>query len=123
MKSKSGFTIVELIIVITIISLLTTIAIVSYTKVQSNARDTTRQQNVTSIDEALEKYYVNNGEYPSVRSIVNNFAGNTGAAVASKLNVDITALAMPQMPSGATNALTSTTPIANDYILYTASST
>jgi prepilin-type N-terminal cleavage/methylation domain-containing protein len=123
MRSKSGFTLVEMVIVIALIAILSGIAIIGYIKVQSNTRDNTRSADVTVITDALERYYAQNGEYPSVRSLVNNYSGNTGTVVAAKLNIATASLSFPRMPSGATNALTSTAPPANDYIVYTASST
>jgi prepilin-type N-terminal cleavage/methylation domain-containing protein len=116
-----GFTVIELLVVITIIGILAGILIIAYNGVQQNARDSKRAGVVTTIDEALEKYYLKNGEYPSVRNLVNSYAGNTGSAVASLLNISSADIIMPQMPSTATNPLTSTTPPPTDYITYTAS--
>lgn len=121
MKTKSGFTIVEIMITVAIIAVLAAITVVAYTQVQTNTRNSTRKDNATILAQALEKYYATNGEYPSVRSLVNSYSDNTGSVVATKLGVDISVLLMPQMPSGTTNAFTSATP-ANDYIQYTASS-
>jgi len=67
--SSRGFTIVELIIVITVIGLLATIGVLSFTKVQANTRDVQRSSSVTSLSEALEKYYDKNGEYPSCSAL------------------------------------------------------
>lgn len=122
MKSKSGFTIVEVLITVLVIAVLASITVVAYTKVQQNSRDSIRKGNATVIAESLEKYYGKNGEYPSVRSVVNNYADNTGSVVASKLGINISALTMPRMPSGATNALYSSATPANDYISYIAKS-
>jgi prepilin-type N-terminal cleavage/methylation domain-containing protein len=117
MKSRSGFTLVELLIVVIIIAILATVTLVIYAAQQRDANDNTRKGNVTVISEALEKYYDNNHEYPSVRDLVNNYAGNTGSVVAAKLSIDATDLVMPNM-SG-TNALSSTTASSsNDYITY-----
>lgn len=121
MKSRSGFTLVEVVITIAIISILSAITVIAYIQVQTNSRNSARKGNVTVLAEALEKYYAKNGEYPSVRSLVNNFGDNTGAVVASKLGVDVSVLMMPKMPSGTTNSLTSIAP-ANDYVQYVASS-
>ena len=119
MKDWRGFTLVELLVVVGVIALLATISLVSYAVVQRGANDKTREGNVTTIAAALEKYYENNREYPSVASIVNNTAGNTGAVVAAKLGISESTLVMPTM-SG-TNALSSTAASqANDFITYTA---
>jgi prepilin-type N-terminal cleavage/methylation domain-containing protein len=118
MKSRSGFTLVELLVVIIIIATLATVALIAYTAQQRDANDNTRKGNATTISEALERYHAKNHEYPSIREIVNNYAGNTGDVVALKLDIDKTALVMPNM-SG-TNALSTTAAsTSNDYITYT----
>ncbi len=121
MKRTSGFTIVEITVVVMVIAILATIVFFSFSRVQRDARDNTRRGNVTTIANALEKYYLTNGEYPSVRNLVNNYAGNTGTVVANLLKINKDALKMPKMPAGATNALYSGS-VGNDYIVYTGSS-
>lgn len=121
MKRASGFTIVEITVVVMIIGIIITIAFFSFSRIQQDARDNTRRGNATAIAHALEKYYQTNGEYPSVRNLVNNYAGNTGTVVAALLKVTTDTLKMPKMPTSATNALYSGS-VANDYIVYTGSS-
>jgi prepilin-type N-terminal cleavage/methylation domain-containing protein len=119
MKSKSGFTIVELVVTISVIAILASISLVTYSFIQRDARDTTRRGNVRVITEALEKYYDKNGEYPSVRQLVNNFGDNSGANVAVTLNIDAQYLKMPRMtPTTQTNALYSGGTPINDYVVY-----
>ena len=121
MKDWRGFTLVELLVVVGVIALLATISLVSYAVVQRDANDSTRNGNATAISNALEKYYEINGEYPSVRGIVNNFAENTGTAVAAKLGIDASDLDTPNLASIETNALSSfAASQQNDYITYTA---
>jgi prepilin-type N-terminal cleavage/methylation domain-containing protein len=60
-KSASGFTIVELLIVIVVIGILAAITIVAYTTVQQKARDAQRKQDVTTIAKALKLYEPDNG--------------------------------------------------------------
>lgn len=83
-KTKSGFTLVELLIVIVIISVLATLTVFGANKVSRDARDFSRKSTVAVITESLEKYYADNGEYPSVQSLVNTVAGNSGTVVAAK---------------------------------------
>lgn len=118
MKNTSGFTIVEVTVVVIVLGLLVSIVMMSYYKIQADSRDTTREGNVTAIADALEKYYVKNGEYPSIPSIVSNTAGNTGTVVASKLGIEATDLKMPRALSGVTNSLTSAATPTNDTISY-----
>jgi len=68
-KSKA-FTLVEVLVIITIIGILAGIFIVSLARYQAEARDARRAAQVTVISEALEKYYDENGEYPSCRSVI-----------------------------------------------------
>lgn len=62
-KSK-GFTIVELLIVIVVISILAAITAVAYNGLQQRARDSDRRQGIATIKKALELYKVDNGGYP-----------------------------------------------------------
>jgi prepilin-type N-terminal cleavage/methylation domain-containing protein len=72
MQSKSGFTIVELIVSIVIIGILATVSIFSFLKVQQQAHDNQRTTSATLISDSLEKYFEVNGEYPSVFNMTNS---------------------------------------------------
>lgn len=63
---QSGFTIVELLIVIVVIAILAAITIVAYNGIQQRARDSDRTADITAVQKALELYRVDNGNYPSV---------------------------------------------------------
>jgi prepilin-type N-terminal cleavage/methylation domain-containing protein len=120
MKTKSAFTIVELLVVVSIITILSAVTIFAYSGSQKDARDSARKGTATVISEALEKYYDKNGEYPSVVSLVNSSV--SGQAAADKLGVALDDLGMPRLPAGTTNPLTSTNPPTNDNITYIATS-
>lgn len=120
-KNKNAFTLVEMLVVITVIAILSSIAVATFEGSRQDARNSTRAGNITIISEALEKYYESNGEYPSVVSIANNTPGNTGTVVATKLSISTKALIMPKMPTSATNAITSDVTPHDDYISYVAS--
>lgn len=62
-KSRSGFTIVELLIVIVVIGILAAITIVAYNGIQQRARDTARKSDLALIAKSLKLYYVDNGDY------------------------------------------------------------
>lgn len=64
-RYQTGFTIVELLIVIVVIGILGAITIVAYNGVQSRARDTRRLDDANSIRKALELYRIDTGVYPS----------------------------------------------------------
>lgn len=63
-KSKSGFTLVELLIVVVIIVILAAITIVVYRGAQGRARDAQRVTDITNIMKALSTYYGDNSVYP-----------------------------------------------------------
>ena len=68
MNRSRGFTLVELLIVIVIITLLAVLTTVNLRGSQANARDTERKNDVDNIVRGLEGYYVqsaNNARYPS----------------------------------------------------------
>ena len=97
-NSSRGFTIVELIVTIVVLVTLVTIATLSYMGQQQQTRDSTRKTQATVVAEAIEKYYEENNEYPSVASL----AGKSLAEVKAKLKItDEKLLAFPQV-NGAT---------------------
>jgi prepilin-type N-terminal cleavage/methylation domain-containing protein len=64
LHKQSGFTVIELLVVIVVIGILVGIGILSYTQLQKQARDDKRNSDITLIQNLLEKYYDRNGEYP-----------------------------------------------------------
>ena len=64
-KKLRGFTLVELLIVIAIISILISIGLASFRRVQMQSRDRQRQAALTNIQGALEQYYSDYNEYPA----------------------------------------------------------
>ena len=67
----SGFTIVEILIVVVVIAILASISMVAYGGVQARARDAQRQQDTRIIAQALEMYYLDNGNYPAASCSAN----------------------------------------------------
>ncbi len=63
---RSGFTIVELLIVVVVIGILAAIVTVAYTGIQSAARDSSRIATLNQLQKAIELYYVENGDYPHI---------------------------------------------------------
>lgn len=64
MKSKKGFTLVELMVVVVIIGILTAIAIPVYNATSTRAEEGACQANQRMIDGAIQQYFANTGEYP-----------------------------------------------------------
>lgn len=63
-KSESGFTIVEMLVVISIIGILVTVAGIGYGSVQQSARDSVRLSDLGQIELALNLYRQENGHFP-----------------------------------------------------------
>lgn len=63
-KAKSGFTIVELLIVIVVIGILAAITIVAYNGVQARANNTKTVSAVNAIEKALQLWHVDTGGQP-----------------------------------------------------------
>lgn len=74
-KNKSGFTIVELLVVIVTIAILTSIIIVVFNGVQERARDSARKSDIGLIMKALDMYYVDNGQYPQITATAPGLGG------------------------------------------------
>lgn len=63
-QKKSGFTMIELLAVVTIMAILFAIGIVSYTNASKNARNNRRRSDITNLRQALVLYRSDNGCYP-----------------------------------------------------------
>ena len=62
---KKGFSLIEILVVVTIIGLLTVTAAVTYTAFLKQARDAKRKTDLGQISVALEMYRSNNDTYPT----------------------------------------------------------
>ncbi len=67
-KQESGFTVVELLIVIVVIGILATITIVGYNGMQARANDSRRDSDIRQVQTALELYKLDYNTYPAVCS-------------------------------------------------------
>jgi len=63
-KLLKGFTLIELIVVISIIGILTTLVIVNYSSTKAKARDSKRKQDIATYQSALEAYFDDYDVYP-----------------------------------------------------------
>ena len=81
---KSGFTIVELLVVIVVIAILAAITIVSYTGVTNRAKTAKALSNASSVQSYAEVYNADNGAYPVNLAA---FAGTTSATLSSGISV------------------------------------
>jgi general secretion pathway protein G len=67
-SKKSGFTMIELLVVIVILGILSVIGLGSFSASQQKARDSRRKTDLRTIGDALEVYYNDKGGYPSSAS-------------------------------------------------------
>jgi prepilin-type N-terminal cleavage/methylation domain-containing protein len=108
-RKQSGFTIVELLIVIVVIGILAALVLNSFQGVQARARDTERRTDINSVATQLEVYHGDNAGYPLLTANV-----NTDTWVSANLKgVDLQALRAPG--TSANSFITSTTPTKNQY--------
>lgn len=97
MKRPSGFTIVELLIVIVVIGILAAIVIVAFNGVQSRARTSSMQADLQSINKAIMLYHADKGYYPNTGTTGGNVTG-TNLAVPGIVPTYIARI--PTFPAG-----------------------
>ncbi|HYF96982.1 MAG TPA: prepilin-type N-terminal cleavage/methylation domain-containing protein [Patescibacteria group bacterium] len=68
-RKQSGFTIVELLIVIVVIGILAAIVITTFTGVQKKGRDADRKSDINAIYSQVEVYFAQEGKYPSLAQL------------------------------------------------------
>ncbi|MBC7565316.1 prepilin-type N-terminal cleavage/methylation domain-containing protein [Candidatus Saccharibacteria bacterium] len=131
---RRGFTIVELIITITIMGILLTLAVVNVSSTQTKARDEARKSDIESIASNLESFYIsgtNNttsfARYPSVglTGSVSNITSNLRDANLDSFlppgTSDVVATFLPSTNTGSSPSIQTTSgvlpqPTVNQYI-------
>jgi len=68
LKKESGFTLLELLIVIVVIGILALLIIPNLTSAPKKARDTQRKTDLRAVQKGLEEYFVSYSTYPSALS-------------------------------------------------------
>ncbi|MEI6237140.1 MAG: type II secretion system protein [Candidatus Saccharibacteria bacterium] len=69
-KRQSGFTIVELLIVIVVIGILAALVITTFSGIQQKGRDTKRQTDIKALHSQLEAFFAQNGGgYPVMADV------------------------------------------------------
>ena len=61
---RSGFTLIEMLVVMTLIALLLTLAVPRYFNALDNGRLRVQQQNVATLRDAIDKFNADQGRYP-----------------------------------------------------------
>lgn len=72
---QAGFSLIELLVVISIIGILTTVLVMNFVGSRDRAHDAQKIQNLNSIKNALRMYYNDNQSYPDTWV---NFIGTSG---------------------------------------------
>lgn len=93
MKHRSGFTVVEVIVVVVAIAILAGIGTVTYTGLQRQARDDERLADVDVMSLYLETHNEQNGSYPGITQFYTG--GGSGDSFPQKNNVPVSALTDP----------------------------
>jgi prepilin-type N-terminal cleavage/methylation domain-containing protein len=68
-RKQSGFTIVELLIVIVVIGILAALVITTFTGIQQRARNTERETDIKALHSQIEAYYAQKGNYPRLADV------------------------------------------------------
>jgi type II secretion system protein G len=92
LKSK-GFTLIELLVVVAIIGILATVVLSSLGSARTRARDARRIAEMKNFETALEMYYLDYNQYPSLSAHTEN-ASTSGiaaleSAMAPYINIDL----------------------------------
>lgn len=102
---RKGFTLLEVLVVIGIISVLVSISIASYSTAQKKSRDAKRKGDLKAIQNALEQYY-SICDYSYVTTANFPAAGNKLTATTancSNLSADVDLITMPADPLSGDN--------------------
>lgn len=78
-QQKSGFTIVELLIVIVVIAILAAITIVAYNGIQNRTNDAAVQSDLKNFGKLIEIQKVDNSTYPGTLTSAMNFKFSKGS--------------------------------------------
>lgn len=122
-KKQSGFTIIELLIVIIVIGILATLVITTFSGIQRNARNRAREADINAIHSQLEYYYGQNSKYPTLDDLNNatwrndNLKGLDSGALSDPQGTNETLVSAPAAasysyavtPTGCNNAGTDCT--------------
>lgn len=103
MRNSKGFSLIEIMIVISIIGILSGIGLGVTGAIQKNTRDAQRESDIRVLQSALQQYYADNNKYPSNLSseLTNGGALTNCSGKASPCTVSKTYLSKtPKDPSG-----------------------
>lgn len=67
-NSSRGFTLLEILVAVSIVAILSSVIIVGLSQIQARGRDTRRVKDLSEVQHALELYFAQRGEYPGTMS-------------------------------------------------------
>lgn len=85
-SNQAGFSLIELLVVATLIIILTTIGLVSYNKSLLNSRNAKRKTDLETIRQALVMHKLDNGRYPNLN--VQIAGGDNDLGIATYLQLE-----------------------------------
>lgn len=77
-SNKSGFTLVELILVVVIVSILVGMAVLAFSTSGDNAKHARIRSDIETLSTATQKYYADTGSWPSETELVSTDSSSSG---------------------------------------------
>jgi len=87
-KTKWGFTLIEMIVVIAIIGILSTILLTSVSSIRKNAIDTRRKSNLENVRGAINMYYSVKSTWPSISGGWSGLMTNLSGYITDSVSAD-----------------------------------
>lgn len=88
-ENSAGFTLIELMVVLSIISLMASVILVQINGARAKARDMVRKQTLRQLQTALEMYYEDHGYYPKTSAFWTFYSSESGTCTAAPGNCGI----------------------------------
>ena len=87
MKKQKGFSLLELLVVISIMGILIALGTVAFSTVQKKGRDSRRRADIKAMQDAFEQFYGANGVYGTC-TLMADYDGGSGAIMPGGLPTD-----------------------------------